>query len=296
MTIKTKEESETNEIVKIDDSILFENESEKVKQIKVIIEKRKDKIKEYELFVEQYKDEISFKDELQKNKLKTKITRQTKHPFVERRPRRLGSLINGQIVEVIGFTTGFTYLITNLGVFENNIENLRKYMNDYLTKEEIKHPSFSCYFCILSQFKIPIFTLQKCERSSFVIISKIDIKVLTAFNYLFFSVIKERENFEEIDERIEKEISYLTLNKLYLIEDVFEEFDDLHDRKIKLLLTDKKNIFTVMLPKRFNTLSEEHEQLFKSTRGPRAWCSADRSRQGKKPEFTCTKYPVHGYA
>jgi hypothetical protein len=140
-------------------------------------------------------------------------------------------------------------------------------MNDYLSKEEIKHPSFSCYFyadLILSQFKKPIFTLQKCERLSFIIIDKIDINVLTAFNCLFYEVIKERDNFDVIAGRKRKEIPYLTLNKLYLIEDVFEEFNDFHCRKIKLLLTDKKNIFIVMLPKRFNTLSEEHEQLFKS--------------------------------
>jgi hypothetical protein len=138
-------------------------------------------------------------------------------------------------------------------------------MNDYLAIEEIKHPSIHCYLCadlILSQFKKPIFTLQKCERSSFDIISEIVINVLTAFNYLFYNAIKERENFDAIIGRIRKEITNLTFDKLYLIEDVFE--DDFHDRKIKFLLTDKKNIFTVMLPKRFNTLSEEHEQLLKS--------------------------------
>jgi hypothetical protein len=85
-------------------------------------------------------------------------------------------------------------------------------MIDYLTKEEIKHPSFHCYCwnnLFLSQFEKPIFTLQKCERS-FVIINKIYIlNVITAFNCLFYREIKERDDLDAIDERIRKEITDL---------------------------------------------------------------------------------------
>jgi hypothetical protein len=47
--IKTKEENEANEIVKIDDSIIFENETE-VKQIKDILKREKRKQKNMNYF------------------------------------------------------------------------------------------------------------------------------------------------------------------------------------------------------------------------------------------------------
>ena len=262
----------------VDRSVLFQNDSEEIKKLKTFFEQKRREISEYESIVEHYKDELQLHnfersslkcDEFTEETLRSSVTIKMKnnynskihkHPFHERRPRRIGGLINGQTVKVFAFTNKFTYLITDLGVFENNNENLKEQMNKYLPEKEIKWPSFINYLFCSSIFEKPIFTLLK--QTTISIIDALNITAVSAYNNLHSVQIKHRDYLDDLEEQTRKEFKDLNFDKLYLIEDVFRS--DTYDEKIKLLLSDREQIFTVYLPVRFYNITEELFQTLKS--------------------------------
>ena len=121
---------------------------------------------------------IEYLETLPEPKLKTNYSSTTKHPF-QNQPRKITGLPNMTVFKVIGFTTNFDYIVTDIGVYENIIPF--KFDVNLLNNVHFKIRHFPSFYLVLSKLVQPLFVVRKQSRTDYELIDRFDFDQLKHF-------------------------------------------------------------------------------------------------------------------